>query len=159
MRDSPSRKRLKPATDRTWRNRLVGMPRRAKQLLMLITDAIGMYCCVLGVAWVYLIRPLPRVDFFLLAFCTMLVAHVVARHLGFYHSIVRYLGMGLLLAGAQVAAVSAIVLATGGWLMGLTSTPLRRVLRSLSCRQPVSGSVLSRAAFPGQGKCHCLRCW
>ena len=125
MRDSPSRKRLKPATDRTWRNRLVGMPRRAKQLLMLITDAIGMYCCVLGVAWVYLIRPLPRVDFFLLAFGTMLVAHVVARHLGFYHSIVRYLGMGLLLAGAQVAAVSAIVLATGGWLMGLTSTPFR----------------------------------
>ena len=92
---------------------------------MLVADAIGMYCCVLGVAWVYLIRPLPRLDFFLLAFGTMLIAHLVARSLGFYHSIVRYLGMGLLLAGAQVAAVSAVVLSAAGWYMGMTDTPFR----------------------------------
>ena len=92
---------------------------------MLVADAIGMYCCVLGVAWVYLIRPLPRLDFFLLALGTMLIAHLVARSLGFYHSIVRYLGMGLLLAGAQVAAVSAVVLSAAGWYMGMTDTPFR----------------------------------
>ena len=125
MKDYSSRRQWKPVSDSTWRGRLVGLPRRAKQLVMLVADAVGMYCCVLGVAWVYLIRPLPRLDFFLLALGTMLVAHLVARYLGFYHSIVRYLGMGLLLAGAQVAVVSAFVLSSVGWYMGLTNTPFR----------------------------------
>ncbi len=125
MKDHSSRTQRVPATVSTWRGRLVGLPRRVKQLIMLLADAVGIYCCVLGVAWVYLIRPLPRADFFLLALVTMLVAHVVARHLGFYNSIVRYLGMGLLLAGAQVAIVSAIVLSAVGWVIGLTTTPFR----------------------------------
>ena len=56
---------------------------------------------------------------------TLVVAHLLARLLGFYHSIVRYLGMGLLMAGAQVAAGSAVVLAAGAWLSGMTSMPFR----------------------------------
>ena len=42
MTDSPSHRRWQPVPDSTWRTRLVQMPRRAKQLLMLVTDAIGM---------------------------------------------------------------------------------------------------------------------
>ena len=111
--------------DRPFRDYLVRLPRRSKQLIMLVADAIGLFCCVLGVAWVYLIRPLPRADFFLLAAGVALFAHLVARYLGFYHSIVRYLGMGLLLAGARVAISSAVVLATSAWFLGLTTTPFR----------------------------------
>ena len=107
------------------RNYLVGLPRHSKQLLMLLTDAAGFYCCVLGVAWVYLIRPLPRLDFFLLAFATMLFAHLVARLLGFYSSIIRYLGMGLLLAGAKVAVSSGMFLSAAAWFIGMTATPFR----------------------------------
>ena len=107
------------------RDRLVGLPRRSKQLIMLLADAVGFYCCVLGVAWVYLIRPIPRLDFFMLAFATMLFAHLVARLLGFYHSIIRYLGMGLLLAGAKVAVSSGVFLSAAAWFIGMTGTPFR----------------------------------
>jgi FlaA1/EpsC-like NDP-sugar epimerase len=49
----------------------------------------------------------------------------LARFLGFYHSIVRYLGMGLLVASARVAAGSAVALAGFAWWFGLTTQPLR----------------------------------
>ena len=101
MTEHPTRQARLHDTERAFRDSLIRLPRRVKQSIMLVADAIGFYCCVLGVAWVYLLRPLPKLDFFLLAFAAMLVAHLVARSLGFYHSIVRYLGMGLLLAGAQ----------------------------------------------------------
>ena len=39
-------------TERAIRTSLIRLPRRTKQLIMLVTDAIGFYCCVLGVAWV-----------------------------------------------------------------------------------------------------------
>src|SRR5210317_247826 len=107
------------------RDRLIGLPRHNKQHIMLLSDAVGFYCCVLGVAWVYLVRPLPRLDFFLLAFAAMLFAHLIARWLGFYHSIIRYLGMGLLLAGAVVAISSGIFLSSAAWFVGMTDTPLR----------------------------------
>jgi FlaA1/EpsC-like NDP-sugar epimerase len=53
------------------------------------------------------------------------VTHLLARFLGFYHSIVRYIGMGLLMAGARVAAGSAIFLALIAWVSGLTTQPYR----------------------------------
>ena len=113
------------AGERAFRSSLILLPRRTKQLIMLATDAVGFFICVLGVAWVFLIRPLPRLDFFLLAVAAMLFAHLIARSLGFYHSIVRYLGMGLLLAGAQVAASSGIFLSVFAWFFGMTTTPFR----------------------------------
>ena len=125
MTDQSDRRPRQWAPDNSVRARLVRLPRRAKQVIMLVTDAIGLFCCVLGTAWVYLLRPLPKVDFFLLAFGTMVFSHLVARYLGFYHSIVRYLGMGLLMAGAKVAASSAVVLTGLAFLMGMTTTPYR----------------------------------
>lgn len=125
MTDQPDHQRSFDFSERALRTSLIQLPRRTKQLIMLLTDAIGFYCCVLGVAWVYLIRPLPRLDFFLLAGATMVVAHLVARWLGFYHSIVRYLGMGLLMAGAHVAVSSAFFLSVAAWFTGMTTTPFR----------------------------------
>ena len=125
MTDRPGNQHTIHATERAFRDALIRLPRSIKQSIMLVADAIGFFCCVLGVAWVYLITPLPKLDFFLLAFAAMLVAHLVARSLGFYHSIVRYLGMGLLMAGANVAVVAAIFLAAGAWVFGMTDTPFR----------------------------------
>ena len=61
----------------------------------------------------------------LLTASALAVTHLLARFLGFYHSIVRYLGMGLLVAGAKVAVGSAVVLALIGWYSGLTEQPAR----------------------------------
>ena len=130
------------------RQYLVGLPRSTKQIIILVADAIGFFCAVLGVAWVYLIRPLPRLDFFLIALGTMVFAHLVARYLGFYHSIVRYLGMGLLLAGTQVAASSAIVLSITASLAGLTTTPYRlAVVYALFCGFYLVGSRYTAQYF------------
>jgi FlaA1/EpsC-like NDP-sugar epimerase len=92
---------------------------------MLIADAVGFLGCVGLAAWVHLVDTTNSTGLVMLAGGTLVIAHLLARLLGFYHSIVRYLGMGLLMAGAQVAAGSAVVLAAGAWLSGMTSMPFR----------------------------------
>ena len=115
---------------------------------MLVSDAIGFFCAVLGVAWVYLIRPLPKADFFLLAIAVMLFAHLVARRLGFYHSIVRYLGMGLLVAGAQVAVSSGFFLSVAAWSVDMTMRPYRlAVVYALFCGFYLVGSRYTAQYF------------
>ena len=92
---------------------------------MLISDAAGFLGCVALAAWVHLINPVTGNELVLLAGSTLIVAHLLARYLGFYHSIVRYLGMGLLMAGARVAVGSAIILASIAWWTGMTTQPFR----------------------------------
>jgi FlaA1/EpsC-like NDP-sugar epimerase len=107
------------------RDRLVHLPRRSKQLLMLFTDAAGFLGCLVLCGWLQLIDPVFRADGMLLTAGTLAVTHLLARHLGFYHSIVRYLGMGLLMAGARVATGSAVILALIAWYSALTPQPAR----------------------------------
>ena len=107
------------------RTRLISLPRKTKQLIMLLTDATGFIACVLLCGWIQLIDPIVRTDGLVVTLASLTVAHTLARSLGFYHSIVRYLGMGLLLAGAKVAAGSAIALSAFAWMAGITTTPLR----------------------------------
>jgi FlaA1/EpsC-like NDP-sugar epimerase len=127
--------------ERALRNRLIQLPRRTKQLLMLVADAVGFVACVLVCGWLQLVDPIVRTDGLLLTAGILLVAHLLARHLGFYHSIVRYLGMGLLVAGAKVAIGSGIALASIAWLMGLTTQPLRlAVVYSAFCGLYLVGS-------------------
>lgn len=92
---------------------------------MLFTDAAGFFGCLVLCGWVQLIDPVFTADGMLLVASTLVITHVLARFLGFYHSIVRYLGMGLLVASARVAAGSAIALAGFAWWFGLTTQPLR----------------------------------
>jgi FlaA1/EpsC-like NDP-sugar epimerase len=125
MTDDASRHSSQHASDRALRDRLVHLPRRSKQLLMLITDAAGFFGCLVLCGWIQLIDPVFRADGLLLTASTLAVTHLLARFLGFYSSIVRYLGMGLLLAGARVAAGSALVLAAVAWYAGLTTQPAR----------------------------------
>ena len=113
------------AEQRRLRDRLIKLPRTTKQLLMLVADAVGFLGCVGLVAWVQLLNTTQPQALSLLAAGTLVAAHLLARLLGFYHSIVRYLGMGLLTAGAQVGAGSALMLAGLAWLSGMTTMPLR----------------------------------
>ena len=110
---------------RGFRDRLIQLPRSTKQLIMLVADAVGFLGCVGVVAWVHLLDTTQPKALALLALGTLVAAHLLARLLGFYHSIVRYLGMGLLMAGAQVGAGSAVVLAGLAWFTGMTTMPIR----------------------------------
>ena len=92
---------------------------------MLLVDAAGFSSCLVLCGWVQLIDPVFRPDGIILVVSILIVTHLLARYLGFYHSIVRYLGMGLLLAGAKVAAGSAVALAGIAWFTGLTTQPYR----------------------------------
>ena len=80
----------------------------------------------------------------LLAAGTLVAAHLLARLLGFYHSIVRYLGMGLLMAGAQVGAGSAVVLASLAWFTGMTQMPAASPAATAIARRRPSERVLNR---------------
>ena len=113
------------AAKRGFRDRLIQLPRTTKQLLMLVADATGFLGCVGVVAWVHLLDASQPQMLVLLAAGTLVAAHLLARLLGFYHSIVRYLGMGLLLAGAQVGAGSAVALSSLAWFTGTTAMPIR----------------------------------
>jgi FlaA1/EpsC-like NDP-sugar epimerase len=107
------------------RDRLINLPRRDKQLLMLVSDAAGFFSCLVLCGWVNLINPVFRPDALLLVAGVLAITHLLARYLGFYHSIVRYLGMGLLMASARVAAGSTVALASIAWYTGLTELPFR----------------------------------
>jgi FlaA1/EpsC-like NDP-sugar epimerase len=125
MTDDARRHSSQHASDRALRDRLIHLPRRSKQLLMLATDAAGFFGCLVLCGWIQLIDPVFRADGLLLTASTLAVTHLLARFLGFYNSIVRYLGMGLLIAGARVAVGSALVLAAVAWYAGLTTQPAR----------------------------------
>ena len=125
MTDDASRDSSMRASGRGLRDRLIHLPRSSKQLLMLCTDAAGFFGCLVLCGWVQLIDPVFRTDGLLLTASALAVTHLMARYLGFYHSIVRYLGMGLLMAGARVALGSSIVLAVVAWNAGLTTHPTR----------------------------------
>ena len=112
-------------SERALRQRLVNLPRASKQFLMLLVDAAGFSSCLILCGWVQLIDPVFRPDGMILVLSILVVTHLLARYLGFYHSIVRYLGMGLLMAGAKVATGSAIALAGIAWITELTTQPYR----------------------------------
>jgi len=95
---------------------------------MLLSDTAGFLGAVVVCAWINLINPVSMSNLLIVAATTFVVAHLIARYLGFYHSIVRYLGMNLLLAGAQVAIGSAVVFATLSWWTGLATQPMKLAL-------------------------------
>jgi FlaA1/EpsC-like NDP-sugar epimerase len=128
MKDDPGRYSSLHASEHAVRNRLIGLPRRTKQLMMLLADAVGFFGCVALSTWVHVSDTKDVSDLSLAALGTMLVAHLLARHLGFYSSIIRYLGMGLLVAAAYVAIGSALALGVAGWWFGLTAQPLKLVI-------------------------------
>ena len=113
------------AAQRGFRDRLIQLPRSTKQLLMLVADAVGFLGCLALCVWVDLVNPPTFQNLVFLAGATLVAAHLLARSRGFYHSIVRYLGMGLLMAGAQVAIATAAVVSLFVWTAGMTMHPVK----------------------------------
>ena len=60
MTDDASRYSSLHASDRALRERLIQLPRRSKQLLMLATDAAGFFGCLVLCGWLQLIDPVFR---------------------------------------------------------------------------------------------------
>ena len=123
MTDESDRLTSAQGAERSFRGSLIALPRFVKRWLMLMSDAAGFLGCVVVSAWVHLINPGTPANLLKIAAATFFTAHVIARYLGFYHSIVRYLGMNLLLAGARVAIGSGIVFAAFAWWSGMTTQP------------------------------------
>ena len=92
---------------------------------MLVTDAIGFVGCVGLCGWLQVVDPILRGNGPLVIVASVFVTQLLARYLGFYHSIVRYLGMDLLVAGARVAVGSAIALSAFSWGAGIATQPFR----------------------------------
>ena len=99
MTNHYDRKDAASAAQRGFRDHLIELPRTTKQLLMLFADAVGFLGCLVLCVWVDLVNPSTVQNLLVLAGVTLIVAHLFARFRGFYHSIVRYLGMDLLMAG------------------------------------------------------------
>ena len=123
--DRPGQQDPRFSRERALRISLIQLPRRAKRIIMLGSDVAGVFGCVALCLWLNLIYPVSAGDLAMLATATLLVALALTRYLGFYHSIVRYLGMGLLMASARVAVGSAIALALFAWLSGMTTQPIQ----------------------------------
>jgi len=110
---------------RLYRNRVLGLSRGAKQAFMLSADAAGLLFCVWSAVWLIIPEGLSGIDFGLLAGLALVVTLLLAAHQGFYHSIVRYVGMDSAIAGLRVAGLSALVLAVVAQLSGMLVAPAR----------------------------------
>ena len=105
------------------RHRLVSLPRSAKQTLMVVSDAVGLLAAIALCGWLDLMTTTGLGDYFLLFGAIVVVTLLLATMLGFYTSIVRYLGMGLIFAAAKLAAGAGIVLTSFLWFAEMTDKP------------------------------------
>ena len=88
---------------------LIGLPRPIKQLVTVGTDAIGFAVCAIGVAWLLLGGQLATGQIAWITLITIVAALLLAWSQGLYRSVVRYMGLDLFVAGAKMAAGSALV--------------------------------------------------
>jgi FlaA1/EpsC-like NDP-sugar epimerase len=112
-------------TERLVRHGLVAWPRFAKQAAMVVADTAGVLLSIWVASWLLSPELISAADLLPLVATTLLVTLLVARHLSFYHSIVRYLGMGLAVASIKVAIASVTALALAAYFSGLGSVPIR----------------------------------
>ncbi|MHC4707651.1 MAG: polysaccharide biosynthesis protein [Planctomycetota bacterium] len=112
-------------TERILINRILGLSRGAKQALMLVADTLGLMACVWCAAWLLFADELSAADIMPLAAATLVVTVLLARYQGFYHSIVRYVGMDLAVAGLKVVIPSAATLAAVAYYFQLSAAPVR----------------------------------
>ena len=107
------------------RSRILALSRGTKQALMVAADTVGLTVSVLLAAWLVLPGEVIRTDLLLLTGATLVVSVLLARYQGFYHSIVRYVGMDLAVAGLKVATLSALSLALVAYFASVGMNPLR----------------------------------
>lgn len=92
---------------------------------MLVADILGLVACVWCAAWLLFANEISAADIMPLAAVTLVVAVLLARYQGFYHSIVRYVGMDLAVAGLKVVIPSVATLAAVAYFFDLSAAPVR----------------------------------
>jgi len=104
---------------------ILGLSRGTKQILMLASDAIGLVFCVWASSWLLLPGELTAAEFAQFAGATLAVAVLLEAHQGFYHSIIRYVGMDMAVAALKVAVVSGAALVGFAWSSATVVSPVR----------------------------------
>ena len=92
---------------------------------MLVADTLGLVACVWCAAWLLFADDLSAADIMPLTAAMLVVTVLLARYHGFYHSIVRYVGMDLAVAGLKVVIPSAAALAAVAYYFELSAAPVR----------------------------------
>ena len=111
--------------ERVIRNHILDLSRGAKQALMLVADTSGLIFGVWCSTWLLFPDANIGADFALLIGITLVVTVLLAWYQGFYHSIVRYVGMDSAAAGLKVAIISATTLAVIAYFFELVVAPVR----------------------------------
>ena len=112
-------------TEHLVRNRLILLPRRSKQALMILSDGGGVFSCVLLAHWLLYPGVASLTEISILAAATFLITGLLAWRIGFYHSIVRYLGLELAYTSIRVVIASAATLAVVAYVSGMVALPAR----------------------------------
>jgi FlaA1/EpsC-like NDP-sugar epimerase len=107
------------------RMRILGMSRGSKQLAMITADTLGYVICACMSAWLLFGDQLSPQIVVYLSVAAVLVAMPLTWGMGFYRSIVRYMGVDLFVVGAQATAVSAMLLGIIASLAELVPAPFR----------------------------------
>ena len=92
---------------------------------MLAADTIGYVVCACASAWLLLGPQLSPLIAAYLAVVTVLVAIPLTWMMGFYRSVVRYMGVELFVAGTKSTAVAAMLMGVITSLTGLVTAPGR----------------------------------
>ena len=93
--------------------------------MLVLGRKCGVMVCLALCAWLDLMTTSGYVDYVLLFASMLLVTLSLASLLGMYRSVVRYLGMGLLLAATKLAVGSSIVLTVILWSGQMSEQPFR----------------------------------
>lgn len=104
---------------------LIGLPRPAKQLIAFATDAFGFALCSVAVAWLLFAGELPVDLLAWMGLTTIAAGLILAWTQGLYRSVVRYMGLDLVIAGAKTAGGAALVGVAFLYLDGIAGAPLR----------------------------------
>ncbi|NNF67963.1 MAG: polysaccharide biosynthesis protein, partial [Gammaproteobacteria bacterium] len=111
--------------EKTVRNGILSLPRSAKQALMLGADTVGLVASILLATWLLASTAISFTTLAILIGTTFVVSVLSARHEGFYHSIVRYVGMDLAVSGVKVALLAALTIGFAAQFAGVGIHPVK----------------------------------
>lgn len=97
--------------------RVTTLPRSAKRMVMLLADVVALPCCAVIATW--LITPIGEAWSWWMLLAPLLVGIPVLKMFGFYRSVVRFMGLELIVeAFKSVTMTSAVLALTVGFLSG-----------------------------------------
>ena len=117
-------------------------------MLMLAADTAGIAFCVWSAVWMLSPSGVSLTAFATLAVPTTIFALLLSAHQGFYHSIIRYVGMDVAMSGVKVTIASAIVLAVLAASTGVIGSSIRLAIAfSTLCLLYLMGSRYIARSF------------